>query len=1836
MRDRSTASPLLRADPAYILRMTNVDPTQYARVFADKLNRTARGRHVLGGRLTRWLAAGLALLVGLVLAPTTGAQAAGPAVVSVTVSVTNPDTGAIIANVDASTMAYYSVNVAYSCSVADCAGVQVFIDPTTLDPTYSAFRKESAMVFVPPFSPAPPIAGTLAAGYTVSLGTVVAGTGGSFSLQYRINSRPAGVQGGSFFIPGSPIAPTATISATNSDNPASNTGSASWVSTIPANPTLSIISPTSTRTDQPVTVSVGGDSRCVSYNGGGVLIGIPWVTCAASYEATVALPANAVYVPGSGGSYNPGTHTVTFAQSGQAAAGGLFYNPNSFQVTFPSSAYPTAGSGCVANETFSATETMTYLDGTVRTPTPATRAIQAQNCAPFAKGTMSKRLGGADGGTTANPILDIPVAPGEVKSAYWQVIAANQSNVAGIATITDNELDQSDLPVTAVTVAAGGPATLNYTLDNGDTNAVTVAQGATWTAPTGRRITAATVTSASLIGPNPVSTGTQVTELRVFFRFSLVTGATPGPRTNTATATITYPDAPQLGTLNLGPTALTVTLRNFTDVTLNAGTPTAAAAGGGTPIVGGTVTWTARAALENVTPGSTYRPQYVFLAPKAWNITPGSAALAGVPGATFVYRTVTYNGETYDAVIATWPGTVTGSGNFNLATLTVGTTPTGAAIAGTNNQISYLFAGDIDHAPLSTYYPAQYTDVTDFDGDGDLTEFYAVRPGPASLAPTRALGVTKEICRPDAGAADGCDWIANSSVLVGVAPSATSIKYRVTITNIGNADLSNVVAYDVLPFIGDTGTTDATAGTPRGSTVEEELASVSNVSAGLTLSYSASTNPSRPEVFTGTTDPADWGATVPGANAIRAGIPVLAANSSVSFDYEAALVGGSADEVACNSVAANAATLAAIEPAAVCATTQEADLSITVPSRLPLQAGRPGTIPFTVTNHGGSAGAPAIVTVSVPADVRVTSLDPVGWTCGASDTQPDGSIVGPVTLECIAVGAGGETRSLALNVPDALNIPAVMPDASLGGTNLCFPAVVSGLMFDPDLSNNDASACFAVRTAEALLTVEKTDGRTSVGIGDEYSYDIVIGNGLVGESLPGVVVTDTLPAGLVFVSATGGGVVSAQGPADAFGNQPGGVITWSLADLAAAGEPSADGTDGTGALGSAVTVTVTVRVVPGAAGDIINVADATAPDPFNPTAILEGRDTDIDGLYVLSLQKISDASASGVRTGQVLTYTVTARNTGTADFVGATIIDDLADVLDDASFVAGSGWVSIDGGTPTAVPNPTASELTWTGTIPAGGVAVLTYQVTVGAPGDSSVINHAATQSPLTDCDTATGLDEDGFACAVTATTFAPTIDKTVSSFTQEDDGTWSIVYSVDVVNPGDSSADYDLADDLAYGAGIEVLTAQVTDSPAGVVTEAWSGNGDVALAASVPAGDTHHYEVTVTADVHALTGTPSAVCAAGTAGGFANVAAVTLGGGTTLEGEACAEPVEPDITKELDGAPVQGADGNWTVSYLITVTNTATEPATGLSYSLADALSFPSGVEVQSVTVSTPAGVTANPDFTAGLSEVAGAPVPADDEVVDGIARVPAATSGGAGEQQYVVVVVVTAAAGSVDSALLACGAPGAGYGNSVSLFVGADLVGSDSACATILLPELRFTKTASASAGTRPGDRILYTITVTNTGDADFGTADPAMLVDDMTGLLDDARYNNDALASAGTLNLATPRLGWSGALAAGDTVTIAYSITLTAPTSGDGAIVNRIGLPGATVPTGGVPACADDPTGNAGAVMCAVTLQLDTRVMALTGMDILRIIVPGAVALLLLLGGGFLMLLRRRRTV
>ena len=105
-----------------------------------------------------------------------------------------------------------------------------------------------------------------------------------------------------------------------------------------------------------------------------------------------------------------------------------------------------------------------------------------------------------------------------------------------------------------------------------------------------------------------------------------------------------------------------------------------------------------------------------------------------------------------------------------------------------------------------------------------------------------------------------------------------------------------------------------------------------------------------------------------------------------------------------------------------------------------------------------------------------------------------------------------------------------------------------------------------------------------------------------------------------------------------------------------------------------------------------------------------------------------------------MTYTVTVTNEGPGDYTAAapaSFADDLSDVLDDATYVAGSE--TADAGT-ASFSDPT---LSWTGVLAAGADATITYQVRYTGDGDQSLVNAACVPEdeaadPAENCDSVT------------------------------------------------------------------------------------------------------------------------------------------------------------------------------------------------------------------------------------------------------------------------------------------------------------------------------------------------------------------------------------------------------------------------------------------------------------------------------------------------------------------
>jgi uncharacterized repeat protein (TIGR01451 family) len=104
---------------------------------------------------------------------------------------------------------------------------------------------------------------------------------------------------------------------------------------------------------------------------------------------------------------------------------------------------------------------------------------------------------------------------------------------------------------------------------------------------------------------------------------------------------------------------------------------------------------------------------------------------------------------------------------------------------------------------------------------------------------------------------------------------------------------------------------------------------------------------------------------------------------------------------------------------------------------------------------------------------------------------------------------------------------------------------------------------------------------------------------------------------------------------------------------------------------------------------------------------------------------------------------------------------------------------------------------------------------------------------------------------------------------------------------------------------------------------------------------------------------------------------------------------------------------------------------------------------------------------------------------------------------------------------------------------------------------PDIRIDKTASPDV-VLPGGKITYRITVTNRGTE---TEPAAEFRDDLSDVLDNASYENDARATSGRVSYDRPVLSWRGELKAGQTAVVIYEVRVDDPLRDGDAIRNAV---------------------------------------------------------------------------
>jgi uncharacterized repeat protein (TIGR01451 family) len=286
----------------------------------------------------------------------------------------------------------------------------------------------------------------------------------------------------------------------------------------------------------------------------------------------------------------------------------------------------------------------------------------------------------------------------------------------------------------------------------------------------------------------------------------------------------------------------------------------------------------------------------------------------------------------------------------------------------------------------------------------------------------------------------------------------------------------------------------------------------------------------------------------------------------------------------------------------------EADLQVSkTDTPDPVVAGETLSYSLAISNNGPSDAGGITITDTLPTGVSFASASP-----GCSESA------GLVTCTLAGLSSGANlARTIVVTVNSAT-------------TGLLSNSVeISGNQFDPDSSNNSDTITTTVQT-EADLQVSKSDTPDPVVAGETLSYSLAISNNGPSNA-GGITITDTLPTGVSFASASPGCSQSA------------GVVTCTLAGLSSGAN-----------LARTIVVTVNSATTAILTNNVEIRGNQFDPDSSNNSDLIT---TTVNAVADLQVSKTD--TPDPVVAGETLSYSLAISNNGPSDAGGITITDTL-------------------------------------------------------------------------------------------------------------------------------------------------------------------------------------------------------------------------------------------------------------------------------------------------------------------------------------------------------------------------------------------------------------------------------------------------------------------------------------------------------------------------------------------------------------------------------------------------
>ncbi|HEX7446367.1 MAG TPA: DUF4214 domain-containing protein, partial [Pirellulales bacterium] len=507
----------------------------------------------------------------------------------------------------------------------------------------------------------------------------------------------------------------------------------------------------------------------------------------------------------------------------------------------------------------------------------------------------------------------------------------------------------------------------------------------------------------------------------------------------------------------------------------------------------------------------------------------------------------------------------------------------------------------------------------------------------------------------------------------------------------------------------------------------------------------------------------------------------------------------------------------------------------------------------TVTNNGSAAASNVSISDTLPAGITLVS---------ASGNQGDNiNISGSQFSDTLSSLGAGATDTIVLHV---------LPTAAGTVTNTASVQVTGNTSGQTESS---VTTTVSPTTAATNVSVTKT-GPSTATVGTAYDYTITVkNNGTAAASH--VTLSDTLPSGIVFVSAT---------------DNQGGVITQTGAQFG----------DVIGSLAAGATDTIVLHVLPTAAGTVTNTASIqVSGNTSNQTQSSVTTTVGAASGTSVSVIKTGPATAT-VGTG--FDYTITVINNGSSAASNVTVTDTLP------------GGLSIGTGSDTSGGAITENGPAFTDVIsslPAGATDTITLHVTPTSAG--TITNTAAVQvtgntSNQTTSSVTTVINGVGQGANVSVNKTGPSTATVGASF----------AYTITVTNHGNSAASNVVISDL-LPSGVTFVSAN--DNQGGGITETGSQFTDTIGSLAAGATDTITLTVTPTA-AGTITNTASVQVTGNTSGQTQSSVTTTVSNG----GQGAA-----NVSVNKSG-PSTGTVGQ-ALTYTIVITNNGNATASNVSF---------------------------------------------------------------------------------------------------------------------------------------------------------------------------------------------------------------------------------------------------------------------------------------------------------------